>query len=157
PQWVARGGGLMFISRCTGVLVGSVVAFLAFTGAAPADTIFTTFGPGNSYNSGVANVVSDTQINQYQFAVVGNFSVTQIDLAVAYFGDGSPNGVIVSLLTDNANFAGTALGSWSLSPLPLFSRIAPPVQTITGITGIELATGLYWLQVAPLSPGGHED
>jgi PEP-CTERM motif len=119
---------------------------------AGADVVFSTFGPGNSYECCVGGTIGGSTsgpgfISQAnEFTSSGNFDVSQIDLGLAFVS--GTNSAVVSLWTESGGLQDTELGSWNVSSLPDFGSTSNTVTSITGISGISLASGLnYFLQV----------
>jgi hypothetical protein len=135
---------------CTAV---SAVALISscWAGSALADTIFTDFGPGNTYNTGLGRIISNVGeavlTPASQFTSGGNYSVTQIDVALGYIG--GTNSITVSLFTDNNGSAGSLLQSWNVAAPGSFGAGAGQIATISGISGIDLVSGTsYWLEMS---------
>lgn len=119
---------------------------------ARADTIFTNFGPSQSYDKSQAWAVTPTQSVGFSFVSSGFYNVTQIDLALfdTIANGSNPNAsAIVSLWTNAANSLGTNLGTWSVSGFPVYNLGGSGLlTTISGITDVSLVAGAsYFLQV----------
>ena len=138
------------------LLLTAAAASLLLAGAARADTIFSTLGPGNAYGTGGegilgVNAVIDGNPNTIgefdgigQFTPSQGYNVTQLDLALAYLG--GTNKFDVSL----EDFYGDVLGQWTISNVPAFGSTTDAVQTISGITGVSVSGGFsYEILVAP--------
>jgi len=125
-------------------LAGSVCA-----GSAVADVVvFTDFGSNNAYNvSQIWDVAGDLSPSM-PFTSGGNYSITEIDLALGYFNG---LGVTVSLWTD-AGGPKTMVGSWSASATTPDTS-GGSVIAITSISGLSISNELYWLQVTPENSG----
>lgn len=126
----------------------SLAAVLALATSAHAITIFSDFGPGETYSDsgGVYIAGPDSYAGlattAWAFASDGVYDVTQIDFALTNF-DGT-NSAIASLWTNVSGSTGVELGSWAVSDQP--SGLG--VTTITGITGVRLNSGSsYFLQL----------
>jgi hypothetical protein len=85
------------------------------------------------------------------FVSQGNYSITQIDLALEFEGLSlNSNRVTVSVFTDAAGAPGTLLGAWTTSVLTTSDDNLFPT-TISGIGGVTLMAGAsYFLQVSPV-------
>lgn len=121
---------------------------------AQATTILSTFDAGNVYNccSGWTVSGSTSSNPQYtaanEFVSPGDYSLEQIDLGLASLS--GTNGAVVSLWTESAGAPGIQLGSWSVGGFPSFGSSSNAVTTISGISGINLASGVaYFLVIAP--------
>lgn len=117
-------------------------------------TVYDNFAPGHIYDANNAYVVAgvgavgQTILTANEFTSPGNYSVSQIDVALTWVS--GTNGAVVSLWTDGGSVPGTALGSWVVSNLPPFGSTSNQVATISGIGGIALSAGAnYFLVVAP--------
>jgi hypothetical protein len=122
-------------------LIALAYALSATAKGAQADVIFSDFGANFAYDSSEGVPGSPWAA---QFASTGNYGVTQIDLALTtFFGNGAT--VTVSLhAPDSSGSLGASLGSWSVT----ISPSANSVFTISGISGVNLGTGSYWLELA---------
>ena len=147
-------------------LLRSVVT-LAFistlsAGSALADIIFTDYGSGFSYNTGVGaevGVVPGLTTHfapAFEFTSSGNFSVTEIVLSVGFIS--GTNGVLVSLHDDASGTPGAFLANVVLTGLSNFSPgggstigifLIPPPDVIL------LSGNSYWLEVSPLGSDTH--
>jgi hypothetical protein len=141
----------------------TLAASAALTGAAhasaPPATIFDNFGP--SYASQccigyfVTSAGSDNGPSSFAmpFTASGAYDVTQIDLGLSnYSGAGDAD---ISLWTDAGGSLGVQLGSWHVvATTPFYDE--PAVVTISGITGVHLNAGHYYLE-ADASPGNTWD
>ena len=104
--------------------------------------IFSDFGPGKSSDTTLGWSVFYAQTPAMGFVSSGNYSVTQLDLAM--FSLSGPGNVAVELTTDSAGVPGEVLESWN-TILPLGQSIL----SITGITGVDISAGNYFLVAAP--------
>jgi len=131
-------------------------------------TIFSTFGPGMSYNnnfinsgatewfvSNGANPAVGPQWDAMSFTSAANYSVTQIDVALGegVNGDAQPQDVQMSLWTNVPGAGspvgqpGVELGMWVIHNVP---NNTSQVFTISGISGVSLLSGqTYWLVAGP--------
>jgi hypothetical protein len=119
--------------------------------AAKADTIFTDLGPG--YDPTEGWTVSGALYGVFAYDAAGTFTssgsyaVTQIDLGIGNVR--GTNGATVELTTDNSGAPGTVLQTWNISSLPDFASTSTTLTTISGITGIDISAGTYFLVVLP--------
>ena len=130
-------------------------SFFSLSGRAYADTvIFDDFGTGTSYDCCTAYGLNTLAVS---FTSTDNIAVSQIDLAIYYLGHvGTTNAATVSLVTNPTGISGDplgmALGTWSITDLPTGWNGANwygNVETINGITGINLKAGnFYYLLVS---------
>src|SRR5690349_5796048 len=113
------------MKRVSWLLVMLVVVAGVTVLPASADTFFSNFGPGNSYNCCVGGTISGPtsapgwiiQANQFTAGFSG--SVSQIDVAMGYV-TGALNGATISLWSDNGGIPGSQLGSWNITNLTNF-------------------------------------
>jgi hypothetical protein len=78
------------------------------------------------------------------FAPTTNHTLTRIEVAVGYSGQG-PNGVVISLNEDNGGIPGKALKTWNAANLPTFGTCCVIVVK-TDKSGISLTGGKqYWV------------
>lgn len=132
------------------------VALLVFTETARATpvTIFSDFGPGNSYTSGVGWTVSGPvsaagyfQSVAMPFTSSGNYQLSQIDIALS-FGAGT-NSAMVTLNSDSSGAPGGVLMMWNLSTLPAFGTCCV-VETLRPSSLLLLSSGTpYWVVSNP--------
>jgi len=105
---------------------------------AQADVIFSDFGDNFAFDSSTGNFAPFAA----RFTSSGNYSVTQIDVALTtFFGNGAT--VTVSLHAQSNGSPGASLGSWSVTIPPN----ANSVFTISGISGVNLGSDSYWLEL----------
>jgi hypothetical protein len=131
-------------------LISACALSLGAAGSAQADVIFNNFGPNYAYDTNGGWSVGITGLSsgaiaapRMLFTSNGDYSVTQIDLALGYFSDsGAANAVTVALYSNNSDL----LGSWNLSSLA--DAFGSSVQTISGISNVSLTAGSYWLEVS---------
>jgi hypothetical protein len=134
-------------------LISACALSLGAAGSAQADVIYNNFGPNYAYATNGGYLVGNTPLfggtiaaPRVPFTSNGDYSVTQIDLALGYFPDefvGEVNAVTVALYSNNFDL----LGSWNLSNLA--NAFESSVQTISGISNVSLTAGSsYWLQVS---------
>jgi hypothetical protein len=138
------------------LLLATAAAALLLAGAARADTIFSTLGPGNTYGTGAETILgtnasifgnpnTDGEFDGGGFFTPSQgYEVTQLDLALTILG--GTNRFDVSL----QDVFGHTLGQWTVSNVPPFNSTTDIVQTISGITGVSVAAGFsYEIVVAP--------
>jgi len=134
-------------------------AILIFALPATADILYSNLGPsGNVYNCCTGWTVTGTgsigtsfiAANEFQVAASG--AVNSIDIAVGYV-EGA-NAFYVGIYADNGGIPGTQLGYWgNLSSNTNFGSCCGLV-TISGISGLNLSTGVnYWMVVGPMTTG----
>ena len=133
-------------------LIGAAVTVIGVATVANAATVFSTFGPGQSFDllgvliSGPTSAVLFGSQYADGFTSPGYFNVDQIDVALANLS--GTNSANVSLWTDVADVPGSELGSWTLNGQPPFGSFQ--VTAISGITGISLTKkSKYFLAVSP--------
>jgi PEP-CTERM motif len=124
---------------------------------AKADTIFNSFGPGQTYGSGGGNYpiggvnsglgAAGTSL-AFDFTAAGTFDLTQIDAALtAGTGINTPQSITLALNVDDGGYPGSALESWTISNI-----LAGGIYSVLSTSGIELQAGqLYWLTALPNS------
>lgn len=125
---------------------------------AAATTIYSTFGPGNTFNCCSGTVVTGVLTSGDVFMEAGGFTspfdadLEQIDIALTW--NGGPNTALVSLYTDGGGLPGTAIASWIASGFPDWnSNPTTGAATISGITGVHLTAGTtYYLVAGPVDP-----
>jgi hypothetical protein len=149
------------MKNASGVLL-LVVLFLALASPVHADTIFSTLGPGSTWDPlaspyclGSCGVPPFVRADPFTVPVGSNYDLTQIDVGLTYFS--GTNSAIVEILTDSGGVPGSMVTSaqWTLTGLPAIGTVSSiqPSQTISGITGITLAGGTqYWLAYFPGDP-----
>lgn len=149
-----RGAAVKSLRHLLAAIVG-----LAMT-AVPsgAGVIYSSFGPGFAYSS-VGPEISGASSPDGLFRLAagftspGNAAVSRIDFAIGQLS--GTNGVTVSLWTDAGGSLGSQLGTWDITGLSPVGQ--PEVNTIIGISGIDLAAGAnYFLMAQSLAAGGRE-
>ena len=127
-------------------------------GYANATTIFSDFGPGNTYNAGIGWAVTGpgsftAPFSQAgEFTSTGNYSVGQIDLGLGNIS--GTNSAVVSLWTEVSGLPGAQLGSWSVSGQPPFATATNQITTISSISGVNLLLGSNYFVV--IDPGAND-
>src|SRR5262249_6543715 len=141
---------MTFTAKRAAVLIAIMLGVFGVMPSTHAVTIFSDFGPGNTFNVGVGWTVQGFA-GFPQFTPVMGFSspveadVTQIDIALSRIS-GTTNAATINLFTNVGGALGTLLGSWSVGNFPQFGS-AGPVTTISAISGVHLnAGGLYFLE-----------
>jgi hypothetical protein len=126
--------GLIMKSKLRFLIVVAYALAITAEGAR-ADVIFSDFGANFAFDSSEGVPGSPWAA---QFASTGNYSVTQIDLALTtLFGNQAT--VTVSLHRSDTNGSlGASLGSW---PVTIPANVSS-VFTISGISGVNLGTGI---------------
>jgi hypothetical protein len=134
-------------------LLFAFIASLSVVGDAYAGTIlFSDFGPGNSYQAANAYGVEGAGVLGFlvkqavPFTPVGNWTLTQIDLALAHTA--GTNSVVVTLNADSGGIPGGILSTiGTLSGLPPFGSCCA-VETLT--PDFPVTSGVhYWIVVSP--------
>jgi outer membrane protein assembly factor BamB len=127
-------------------LIGALAVVTAAAGtptraATIYDSLTDGFQPDNAWQ------VNSSFIPGAEFTSLGNYSLTQINVALTYIS--GTNGATISLLNANSSGApGTVLGTWKVSGLPVAGN--GPLTTIKGIQGVDLLEGQnYFLQISP--------
>jgi len=122
---------------------------------APRAVIYDNLGPDNSYSLPGGWCIDGTAAGCGVFAVeampfVGNGGrVTQIDLALTYFG--GTNAAIVQLAADDGGLPGTVLRSWTVEGMPFYGTCCE-VTTVTASPSIPVRAGTqYWVAVLPFA------
>jgi outer membrane protein assembly factor BamB len=126
-------------------LIGALALVAAAAGTpAMAATIYDSLTDG--FQSFMAWDVDSSFIPAAQFTSPGDYTVTEISVALMNFG--GTNGATISLYNANPSGApGTVLGTWNVFGQPTGGV---PLTTITGIQGVDLVAGQnYFLQIAP--------
>jgi hypothetical protein len=133
-----------------GLASPAFVTLMALSTPASADTVFSNFGPGDSYDvsSGwvVGGATSEQGFSQWAFAFTpsGNFTLAQIEVAIS--NSASPISVMLSLDHASAGLPGGTIESWTLTDLPVFGVPPLVVQTVTPVSRVSLISGNeYWL------------
>lgn len=131
---------------------------VVFAGIGPASsraaTIFTSFGPSDSFDDTQALAVQGTSLTPpFKYIDAGSLftaseggAVTGVDLALE--GAAGTASVFLSFWTDVGGLPGTQIGGVFSVALPS----SPGVVAVTGITGIDLVGGQNY--VLELAPGG---
>ncbi len=130
--------------------IAATIGLIAFTVAAHAAEIYSTFGPGNSFNNGIGWTVSgptssvgDAFSVASSFAVTQNYSLSSVDFAA--FHVSGMNSFTFSIISDNAGLpTGSAVFSTS-------TPVNPGTQSFAA-TGSLLAGNTYWLVMEPGGP-----
>jgi hypothetical protein len=139
-----------------GILAAVAVAGAAWTTVSnAAQVIFNDFGSNYSYLNYGLGISGPAAINGFQeiaegFTSNGSYILNRIDLGVTYepYTNSGPNELFVSLWTNNNGNFGTELGSWQVSGVPCATPTTLNTPTtISGISGIILNSGSYWLMV----------
>lgn len=131
--------------------------FAVSVASAPAQMLFSTFGPGDSYIENVGRSFTGSQNSispihsdlGWQFAPTAGGIVREIKVGVRYW-EGT-NRARMHLHADSAGFLGAELGSWEFGNMPLVNVIpSPPVAVNTGASNLMLTAGTrYWLVLSP--------
>jgi len=130
---------------------------MLWTQAAPASTIFSDFGPSNTYNAGTGLGVSGPFVfsgeradRGSRFTPASDAFLTSITVGTAMETPaGGTKSIVLSLDSDQNGVPGQALETWTLDNLP-FVFPCCQVQTVVASKTISLVAGTqYWLVAAP--------
>jgi len=137
-------------------LLTAAVATVIVTSGLSAQTVYNTFGPGNSFNcctgwtisSGASSIeTSYTQAYAFLYGGAAGAALAQIRLAAGFVGG---SGELDVTLLDGTDI-GTAsmLEAWSIpNPSPDFGG-SQPIYVLTSVTPVSLNTGdTYWVQLS---------
>jgi hypothetical protein len=147
----------MKTKRTHTIVTLAMLGLVALTTAARADVIASTFGPGDSFNTGVGWRVdgpnSDVRTNESlaaMFMPTQNYTLTSFEIAAFHFS--GENSYLFSLVADNG---GLPTGSAIVSPFA--SAITTPGANINvfGASGSLMAGNKYWLVMEPGAPTAH--
>jgi hypothetical protein len=138
--------------RATHLWLAAVLGLMIAAAArAEASLIFSTFGPGDSFNTTLGFTVSGaSSISGYnadanQFTPTTTAALGTIEVALFVFGPG--DSVIVELTTDSAGRPGTVLESYTLTNLPF---VPAQIVSIHSTLHTTLVGGTpYWLAILP--------
>ncbi len=144
-------------NRALRTIYGLAAGCLAFQGISFADTIFSNFGPSDSFQTGIGYTISgssspigDTIDSAMAFTSTGNFTLSQIDAAVGNVT--GVNAVTFTLNTDVGGLPGVIMESWTVTGLPAFGGSYAPVSLIS-LPGVMLNAGQsYWLEASAGDP-----
>ena len=145
----------MRISHLRTLILVVVVARFGVVRNADAGTIFNNFGPSNSYDTtrawGVegAGFIACCGLKQAMgFTPVGNWMLTQIDLALLHSSDLGSTSAVLTLNSDSGGIPGGVLATWNIDSLPPSPCCA--TYTVMPSTPVFLSSGaLYWLVASP--------
>ncbi len=144
-------------NRALRTVLGLAAGCLAFNGLSLAGTIFSDFGPGNTFQdnigytiSGNTSPVGESIVSAMSFTSTGNYNLTQIDAALGYVT--GVNSITFTLNTDVGGLPGVIMESWALTNLPTFGGSYAPVSMLSG-PGVMLGAGqTYWLVASAGDP-----
>jgi hypothetical protein len=153
----AQMSRLVMLSAALGA---ALLMFTETAGATPV-TIFSDFGPGNSYTSGIGWTVAGPagaggsfQSVAMPFTPSGDYQLSQIDIALG-FASGT-NSAMVTLNSDSSGIPGGVLMTWNLSSLPAFGTCCV-VETLAPSSPLLLSSGTrYWVVANPGSSDTHD-
>jgi hypothetical protein len=138
------------------VMVAAVALLLAATNAVRADfVVYNNFGPangGNDFNGPSGWFVGDSGGNTYvigeSFTANKTGTLSQITLALEYFGSG-PNAGVVKLQSDSGApdfLPAGVLESWNVGPLPTDDGNFHTPISLTDASSVTLTAGTtYWV------------
>ena len=132
--------------RLASCIISVAVLLLPTTLQAAPITIYSSLGPGNTFQTNSAWQVFGSNSGNGLFEEAATFKpsssvlLTQIDIALAWFG--GTNSVVVTLNSDSGGFPGSAIASWTVNNLSFFGTL----QTLLPSTTLSLAAGQsYWI------------
>jgi hypothetical protein len=135
-------------------LLGGVLALLLLSSTAKADIIFNTFGPGDSYNTGVGWTLGVPGLYQdvgLAFTPAGNtYTLDRLVLALGWVT--GTNAVDVSLMTAVGGLPGSVLETWHVTNLPTFGAGGPPI-TMDSVLHPFLEEGTQYFVVSSVPLG----
>lgn len=129
----------------------------ALVATAPAQTLFTTLGPDDSYQQNVGRSFSGidnsfTHIHSdlgWQFVSATTDTIRTIQIAARHY-EGTNAAKVRIYTNSNSNNIGTALGEWQLYNMPSVLQTAPPQVIDASASNILLNVGQkYWLVLSP--------
>jgi hypothetical protein len=165
---VASAGRAPAVSHGAITTLGAKVGVKAGAGASSASsalptsaaTVFSNFGPGNAYDSGVGWTVSESGsptglfVNANGFTPSAGGYVSRIDVALSNVL--GTNNATIELAQDSGGLPGAVIRSWSVAGQPPFGSCCT-VTTINVSPLIALGAGhQYWL-IASAGPNGLDD
>jgi hypothetical protein len=140
-------------------VVGPCFVLLLFNvrAAATPVAIFSDFGPGQSYTSGIGWTVSGWVSAGGYFQSVAmpispsaDYALSQIDIALS-FASGT-NSATVTLNEDSAGKPGAILLNWNLASLPAFGTCCIVTTLTPSSLTFLMAAAQYWLVASPGTP-----
>jgi hypothetical protein len=121
-----------------------------------ADVIFSTFGPGDTFQccigytvSGLKSPVGEELLTANEFTSTGNFALTQIDLGFGWVT--GTNSFTVTLNADANGQPGAVLETWELDNAQQFGSQTGP-ETLMSVGNVHLTSANYWIVIGPLNP-----
>jgi hypothetical protein len=122
-------------------------------------SLFSTFGPGQSFSSNGAGIVGTNVLGLHYSAIAEQFEVSQAanlsSVQVALNWNQGTNALVVRVALDNAGLPGAVLESFRVSATHGFPGT---VVTANSTLNPLLASGLtYWLEVLPGDPTTYGD
>jgi hypothetical protein len=132
------------------------MAVLLLPHSVSADTVYSTFGPGESFNYGSAVGINDGSSWAVPFVPTRTYTFTQIDIALAgaFPLTIGVDTVHIYLNADSGGLPGAFLDGWELTDLPYAPTPTPYAPTsLVATTNITLFAGTqYWLAAEPQAP-----
>ena len=128
----------------------ALIVALILTGAAEASTLYTDFGPGQTYNTGAAYGIKGSDPFREAVAAAFKPSVTgtldSIDLAVQLISSFGTPTFTGELTSDASGVPGVIIESFILDSLP----VDPTIRTVSSILHPSLSSlSNYWVVVLP--------
>jgi len=145
--------------KITKTLMLPLLMLLSLVVPASCDTIYSTFGPGQTVGVG-ATFVTQTEFGAYQAVAAGftpsdNYILTQIDLGLAFHGGnvaGDPTPYVdtatVELHSDIGGLPGDLIASWGVTGLPYRLDTFVPTVILPGAILVNKGQQ-YWIEVLP--------
>jgi len=130
-----------------------LIAAVLLTPSAKAGTIvYSTLGPGGSYNccnsnytiTGAGSMIGGPYSQAQPFTASWSSPITQIDLATGWVSGGDSFNIY--LLSDNSGSPGSVITSWLGLPAASSFGSCCALSTVTGYISVTLGT-TYWLEV----------
>ena len=123
------------------------------TASASADVVYSTYGPGDSYDYGAGQTISGSSFIGYaatglEFSPTSDGNLASIDFSIGFIT--GTNAITLSLYASNGFTTGTLLEHWSVTDLPNFGDNVSPL-TVTSTSHSHLVVGTNYFLVA--SPG----
>lgn len=143
--------------RSLRAILSCAAGCLAFSGLSFAGTIYSDFGPHDTFQTGIGYTVSgaNSPIGQtiesaMSFTSSGNYTLSQIDAAIGYVTGG--NSDTFTLDSNAGGLPGVIMESWTVTGLPAFGGSYAPV-TLMSSGGVMLSAGqTYWIVASAGDP-----
>ena len=142
--------------------VGLIICVLAMPHLAKADSIYTSFVGGATYDCCVGSSVSGTAATNVgvlagnneaagAFTPAADFDLTQIDVGFWFVGSPNSDEFTLSLSPDSGGMPGTAIETWTALIAPFQSSgTSSLVEPVMPVSPVELIGGSqYWIVATP--------